>query len=108
MMIPQSSRVATCFSAVEVLAICKRFVYPPCKKLSDLVQLEDLLASDLGYVDKGTGLLALKTNEAFQMRGLQNFSILDFCVLQTVQDHVLAICTKLARMRRLICTGRGD
>ena len=103
-LIPRTSpqRLANRLSASEVFGVCKRFVYPPCKKLAGSVRLTDRLVADLGYIGDSTALLALKTNQAFQMAGPESFTSLDFCVLHTVQDHVVAVCTKLARAGRLV------
>jgi len=91
-----------CFTAGEVLAVCRKFVYPPCKKLSCFIKLGDHLDSALGYFEVNRTLLALKTNETFQMETPDIFSGLDLVTLETVQDHVQAVCKKLANAGRLI------
>ncbi len=93
------------FSAAEVFATCRRLIYPPCKRRSDSIHLANQLAQDLGYVGDAGCLLALKTNQAFQLGAQDSFSSLDFCLMDTVEDHVFAICTKLARMGRLATGG---
>jgi len=98
----RSLAVASSFTAGEVLAVCRRFVYPPCGKLSCHIKLGDHLDTELGYVAAYRTLLALKTNETFQMDAPDIFSGLDLSTLETVQDHVQAVCRKLADAGRLV------
>jgi hypothetical protein len=90
------------FDANDVLGLCKRYVYPPCKKLGGHITLQDRLAADLGYVGSSASLLALRTNEAFQMDPSDGFSSMDLVNVETVQDHVVEVCRKLARKGRLL------
>jgi len=98
----RSLPAAPCFTAGEVLAVCRKFVYPPCKKLSCYIKLGDHLDSELGYFDVNRTLLALKTNETFQIETPDVFSGSDLASLKTVQDHVQAVCKRLANMGRLM------
>jgi hypothetical protein len=95
-------RTSTRFSPPEVLKICKRFVYPPCKKLSGGIRIHDKLADDLGYFGSSAGILALKTNQYFEFDADDRFSSLDIAVMTTVQDHVFSICKRLHNERRLV------
>jgi len=78
------------------------FVYSPCKKLTGFIELADDLDSDLGFAGDSRNLLACKTNQAFQLEVPDKFTSLEVGMMDTVQDHVCAVCTKLARSGRLI------
>jgi hypothetical protein len=90
------------FSSQEVLGVCQRFVYPPCNKHAGSIRLTDSLTADLGYGGEAARLLALKTNQTFQMAVPVGFTSIDVSLCHTVEQHVLAICEKLARAGRLI------
>jgi hypothetical protein len=89
------------FTPCAVLRVCQRFIYPPCNKTVTPVKLSDNLATDLGYTDDKVAFLASKTNRAFQFTGSAGLTTIDLVFARTVEDHVLAICTRLAREGRL-------
>jgi len=97
-----SPRNGTRLSPSDIFAISKKFVYSPCKKLTGFIELADRLGSDLGFAGDSRNLLAFKTNQVFQMEAPDNFTSLEVAMLDTVQDHVCAVCTKLARSGRLV------
>jgi len=98
----RSLRKATRLSPSEILIVCRKFVYSPCKKLTGFIEMADHLDSELGFAGEARSLLAHKTNQAFQLEEADKFTSLEVGLMDTVQDHVCAVCTKLARSGRLI------
>jgi hypothetical protein len=92
----------------EVFVICQQLVYPPCKKMADLIVVTDILSSGLGYVGDARRLLAQKTNRVFQLPAEHSFSSLEIEVLDTVEDHLYALCQKLTSAGRLKELRQGD
>jgi hypothetical protein len=97
---PASHHSGTRFSSHELLSMCQQFVYPPCKKLAGHIAADDRLR-DLGFGGSTACLLALRTNETFQLEFPHQLTSIEVSTLDTVQDHITTIRTKLDQDGRL-------
>jgi hypothetical protein len=98
---PTKKAASTRYTSVQVFDILCKKVYPPCAKAPAEIMPDDQLGPDLGYVGSSVGVLAAKTNIAFDFKAPDWFKSTDFKETMTVEQHHAAVCALLRKLGRL-------